>query len=100
MNKTYCIVLAAALVLTACSDADMAGINAWGKPHHIKQFSGSKLIGEWCSTGKINNESESDGYYFEDAKTHQMVSISGHVQIFLGCGMKADQVPIQDTIGG
>jgi hypothetical protein len=70
------------LIMSACSDGQNAAISAWGRPHHIKQFSGGVLVGEWDSTGKIN-ETQSDGYYFEDAKTRQVVSVSGTVQITL-----------------
>lgn len=70
------------LVISACSTSDQAAIGAWGKPHHVKQFSGGILIGEWDSTGKIS-ETESDGYYFEDVLTGKLVSVSGTVQITL-----------------
>ena len=69
------------VVCIGCSNANQAAMSAWGRPHHIKQFSGAKLIGEWDSTGKVNNEESSDGYKFQDAKTGQIVRISGHVQI-------------------
>lgn len=64
----------------ACSSGQNAALNAWGQPHHIKQFSCGQVIGEWDSVGKIN-ETESDGYYFEDLKTHKLISLSGTVQI-------------------
>lgn len=73
----------ALIFLTGCTDATMSGISAYGQAHHIKQFSGGQLIGEWDSTGKVQNEAQSDGYYFEDAKTHKIVEVSGTVQITL-----------------
>ncbi len=76
-------VLLSVVVISGCSNATWSGVKAWGKEHHIKQFSGGVLIGEWLSTGKIENEEHSDGYYFEDDATRTMISISGDVQIFV-----------------
>lgn len=73
------------LFLQGCSDATQSRINASGNEHHVRQFSGGELIGEWCATGKIENESRSDGYYFNDRETGQLVSVSGDIQILVGC---------------
>ncbi len=73
--------LSVALTASGCSNADISGVKAWGAKHHVKQYSGGVLIGEWDSTGKIENETHSDGYYFEDVKTKKIVRISGDVQI-------------------
>lgn len=70
------------VVAPACTSGNQAAFNAWGQPHHVKQFSGGILIGEWDSVGKIN-ETASDGYYFQDAKTGKLISLSGTVQITL-----------------
>jgi hypothetical protein len=77
------LLLSLLLILPAagCSSGNYAAWSAWGKPHHIKQFSGGKLIGEWDSVGKIENESHSDGYYFEDKATRRLILVSGDVQI-------------------
>ena len=64
-----------------CKDATQAQFSALSKPHIIKQFSGGVQVGEWESTGSISNEQRSDGWYFEDAKTHNLVELTGTVQI-------------------
>jgi hypothetical protein len=64
-----------------CTDTERAKMFAYGQPHHIKQFSCGQVVGEWDSTGKVLSEEHSDGYAFEDAKTHKIVEISGTVQI-------------------
>lgn len=71
----------ALLVLAGCTDAGNSQIAALNKPHTIKQYSGGVLVGEWESTGIIKNEKNSDGWYFEDAKTHKLVELTGTVQI-------------------
>lgn len=73
--------LAACGVVAGCTDTNMSELAALGKPHHIKQFSGGNLIGEWDSTGRVQSESQSDGWAFEDAATHNIVEVSGAVQI-------------------
>jgi hypothetical protein len=32
-------------------------------------------------TGSVSNEKSSDGWYFEDAKTHNLVELTGDIQI-------------------
>jgi hypothetical protein len=73
--------IAGAIALGGCSNGDQAKINAWGQDHVIKQFSGGQLIGQWESTGKVSNETQSDGYYFQDKAAGKMVTVSGTVQI-------------------
>lgn len=68
-------------LISSCSDATNAAISAYGQKHHIKLYSGGVLIGEWESTGKINNEAHSDGYYFKDDKTGKLVTICGQIII-------------------
>lgn len=83
--KRFWIAMAAMgiVLMTGCTDTQMAGYQAYGQPHHIKQYACGVLIGEWTSTGKVLSAEHSDGYRFEDSKTHKIVEISGTVQITL-----------------
>lgn len=76
------ILIFLAVALAGCSDAEQQKYTNYGKPQHIKQFSGGVLIGEWDSTGKVSAEA-GDGYYFKDASTGKIIEISGDVQITL-----------------
>lgn len=67
--------------MIGCSNANLGAVSAWGQDHIIKQYSGGQLIGQWESTGKVENEDHSDGYYFTDKATGRLVVISGDVQI-------------------
>jgi hypothetical protein len=62
----YILLILSALVLTSCSDADQGSFNALGKNRNVKCYSGGVLIYEGSTTGKIENEENSDGYYFTD----------------------------------
>jgi hypothetical protein len=70
------------VTIGGCSNAQWAnGYKTWGATHHVKQFSGGVLIGEWLTTGKVQNEAQSDGYYFEDDLVREVIRITGDVQI-------------------
>jgi hypothetical protein len=82
-NKMKKIVLAIVILVLSCrcSRANRAAISAWGKPHHIKLYSCGQVVGEWETTGKVENEAHSDGYYFQDDKSKRFITISGTVVI-------------------
>jgi len=71
----------ATITLTGCSNANMGAVSAWGQDHIVKQYCGDKQIGEWETTGKVENEAQSDGYYFTDKATGKLVAISPCIQI-------------------
>ena len=73
--------LVIAIVLVSCSRADLSAVMAWGKRHDVKCYSGGVVIYEGYTTGKIENEQGSDGYYFQDAKTNNFVTVSGNCVI-------------------
>jgi len=65
------------LILTGCTNANLKQLTTYGSQAHIMCFSGNVLIYEGDSTGKVSSESHSDGWFFEDAKTHKLMRISG-----------------------
>jgi hypothetical protein len=72
------ILVVLALLLTGCKDSDVAQLKSLGSRHHIRQFGcDGRVINEWWSTGNVSNESQSDGWYFEDEKTHKLVEVTG-----------------------
>jgi hypothetical protein len=80
-NTLLWSIVLVALLAVGCKDATRAQFSALGKKHHIVQFSGGKIVGEWTSTGNVNNQTQSDGWYFEDVATHGLVEVSGTLQI-------------------
>jgi hypothetical protein len=64
-----------------CSDAATSSWSALGCKHKVELYSGGQKVREWTSTGKVNNESESDGYYFCDVETKKLVRVSGTLVI-------------------
>ena len=70
------------ILLCGCKDATYAQYHALGKRHHVTLYAASgSIIKEWTSTGNISNEAQSDGWYFEDEKTHLLVEITGTIVI-------------------
>jgi hypothetical protein len=54
------------LIATSCSDATKGSFSALGKSRIVKCYSGGVEIYSGITTGKIENESHSDGYFFTD----------------------------------
>jgi hypothetical protein len=69
------------LSLVSCTDARFAAIKAVGAPHIITCYSGGIIIYKGESTGAVQNEEHSDGYFFEDAATRKLVTVSGNCVI-------------------
>jgi hypothetical protein len=68
-------------LLCGCSNANKAAMSAWGKKHRVTLYSGGKQIGQWTTSGKIENEHRSDGYYFRDNLSGKIVMVNGDVII-------------------
>ena len=76
MKMLSLIVLAATLV--GCSDANMGKLGAYGKSRSIECWSGTKMIYKGMSTGKIQSEANSDGYYFVEKGSGKLLEVSGN----------------------
>lgn len=56
------------MVLSSCSDATKGAFSSLGKSRNVRCFSGGVEVYTGKTTGKIQNENNSDGYYFTDTK--------------------------------
>ena len=65
-------------LFVGCTDAAWAEFEALGDTAHIQCYSGTALIYDGRSTGKVKNPESSDGYQFMDAKTGWLVEVSGN----------------------
>ena len=80
--KKYLLLIIPIVLIASCKDAQTAQLSALGKPHIITQYGcDGKVINKWESTGGVSNEQNSDGWYFEDAKTHKLIEVTGTVLI-------------------
>ena len=62
-------------------DATIGKLKSLGMSANITCYSGGKLIYEGRSSGKVLSEKDSDGYYFKDKKTGNMLEVSGDCKI-------------------
>ena len=65
----------------ACTDAQMAKLGGLGNEASVKCWSGTKVIYEGTSTGKVQSEADSDGYFFKDKATGKLMEVSGNCVI-------------------
>ena len=75
------IVLIINIILIACTDAQMAKLGGLGNEASVKCWSGTKVIYEGKSTGKVQSEADSDGYFFKDKATGKLMEVSGNCVI-------------------
>lgn len=64
-------------LLVGCTPAEMAQYKAIGKAGHIVCYSGGEKIYEGYSEGKIQTEKKSDGWYFMEKQTGDLIRLSG-----------------------
>jgi len=57
------ILILSILILGACTDARMGKVKVLGSSARVTCFSGGKKIFDAFSTGKVENETHSDGYF-------------------------------------
>jgi len=81
MKKILFAAIIALITLSGCTDRGFAKLQAYGGKATIKCYSGTKLIYEGESTGKISSEENSDGYSFVEKSTGKLVEVSGNCVI-------------------
>jgi hypothetical protein len=71
--KKYLLLVA----LFGCTDAEWGQYQALGCPGHIVCYSAEKVTYDGWASGKIATESGSDGWFFVEAKTGDLIRVSG-----------------------
>lgn len=80
--KKVILLIAAAFMLGGCSKADVGQFTAIGSKFKVTLYGASQTpIREWISEGKVATETQSDGWYFTDEKTHKLIRVSGNVVV-------------------
>jgi hypothetical protein len=68
--------LSAAIALSGCNGLSIIDN---GQSHHVKQFSGGVLVGEWDTVGEVMTTDASA--WFKDKRTGRKVEVMGDIQI-------------------
>jgi len=76
--KKIVLALAVALALTACTDAEMASLGAYGDNASVKCYSGGQVIHDDVSTGKVV-QLDGAGITYKSKITNQ------HVRAYADC---------------
>jgi hypothetical protein len=80
--KKIIIIVILFIGLNSCTDAEQAKIGAFGDTFKVELVNCDGTITHtWISTGKVSNSKNSDGYYFNDAKSGTLIEVSGNVII-------------------
>lgn len=62
---------------SGCTDATRNKLKAFGEPHRVEMYSGGQKVREWISTGYVRSEKDSDGYFFTDRDSGELVKVIG-----------------------
>lgn len=73
----YIVTLIMSLFLSACSDAERGKIEAIGQSGHIECWSAGVKYYDGDSTGKIMSEEHTDGWFFVEKGSNQLIRLSG-----------------------
>ena len=69
------------VILASCTNGEMGKLGSYGESRSIKCWSGDRIIYSGRSTGKIDSEVNSDGYYFVEVETNKLIEVSGNCVI-------------------
>lgn len=75
MNKILLIL--AVVMVSGCTDAARASLEAFGNVADVTCYSGGQVIYKGKSTGRVKATEQSDGWEFKDASTGRFVRVSG-----------------------
>jgi len=81
--KTLAVILFFIIIsTTSCTDAERAKIGGNGSEFKVEMINCDGTVGKsWISSGKVQSEANSDGYYFKDKKTNKLIEVTGRLII-------------------
>ncbi len=76
------LILLLPFLLLSCTDAQMEKMGGLGDRFSVELVNcDGSVTKKWISTGKVLSEKNSDGYYFKDEATGQLIEVSGTLVI-------------------
>jgi len=79
--KKITLFIILSVFLFGCTDAKRSKLTNYGNEFSVEMYSGGELVRSWTSSGKVNSEQGSDGYYFKDKHTGKLVEVAGDIVI-------------------
>jgi len=79
---TIVIIVLIATFCVSCTDARQAKIGGYGDNFRVDLINcDGTITHSWISTGKVLSEETSDGYYFFDANSKELIEVTGNLII-------------------
>jgi len=69
------------IMFAGCTDACIGKVRVYNDAARVTCYSGARLTFDDCSTGKVESQNQSDGYFFIAKGTQRPVEISGNCNI-------------------
>ena len=67
---------------TSCTDAQRSKIGGYGDEFKVEMLNCDGTVARtWISSGKVQSEANSDGYYFNDKETGKLIEVTGRLVI-------------------
>jgi hypothetical protein len=74
--------LAVVMGSTSCTDAERAKLGGYGDEFKVEMLNCDGTVARtWISSGKVQSEANSDGYYFNDKATGKLIEVTGRLVI-------------------
>jgi len=80
MKKTITFLALTIIAVSSCTDASRSKIGGYGNTYKVTVIGGDTTM-VFHSTGKVESEENSDGYYFTNKANGKLVEVSGNVVI-------------------
>jgi len=82
LGTTVALFIAIVMGSTSCTDAERAKLGGYGDEFKVEMLNCDGTVArEWISSGKVQSEANSDGYYFNDKKTGKLIEVTGRLVI-------------------
>lgn len=80
--STMAMLFTAIMGSSSCTDAQRAKFGGLGDEFKVEMINCDGTVARsWISSGKVNSEENSDGYYFKDKKTGKLIEVTGRLII-------------------
>lgn len=80
--KKLILIIVVLFSITSCTDAQQAKLGGYGDRFKVEILNcDGSVTHSWISSGKVSNSESSDGYYFNDEKTGNLIEVSGSIII-------------------
>ena len=90
MKTTIIIGMALGFALAGCSQAEFSKNVNYGQPARVTCYSGNLKTLDDFSTGRVESEEHSDGWYYFSSTTGRLMHASGACYVDYGAAKGAD----------